>query len=188
MPSFYQEPGPPKVELKKIPPTRARSPKLGRNKPSIAAADNPLEGSSQNPHPSSGTNKSKKGVANNKGASTALKKPIQKSLSRLPTQKSTAAKVETEPLRTEPKASDQKPRIEKPMVGESDGKSSAVPPEAGVAVESVSLENTSEEANAVPENATEEAKAILENTFDETQTMCNLSFPGNAPNEVSVEG
>ncbi|URD91738.1 lymphoid organ expressed yellow head virus receptor protein [Musa troglodytarum] len=97
MPSFYQEPGPPKVELKKIPPTRARSPKLGRRKQSVSAAD----GSSE-----VGTSSSTK---LNDGA--LPKKPKQKLLSKLPSQKS--------PTATKPDAKSLMPGTEKPEVGNS---------------------------------------------------------------------
>ncbi|CAL9112933.1 unnamed protein product [Musa textilis] len=97
MPSFYQEPGPPKVELKKIPPTRARSPKLGRRKQSVSAAD----GSSE-----VGTSSS------TKLSDGALpKKPKQKLLSKLPSQKS--------PTATKPDAKSLMPGTEKPEVGNS---------------------------------------------------------------------
>ncbi|PAN04581.1 hypothetical protein PAHAL_1G077000 [Panicum hallii] len=85
MPSFYKEPIPAKVELKKIPPTRAKSPKLGRSKnkstPEIeenTMSDQPARPSLEEKVPQNGVKKST--------PSNSAKKPQRKSLPRLPSQ------------------------------------------------------------------------------------------------------
>lgn len=89
MPSFYHE-TPPKTELKKIPTTRAKSPKLGRKK------DSPTEETESNNgnafRPARLSLDAKKSLNNKpvvaKGLSSVpTKKPIRKSLPRLPSEK-----------------------------------------------------------------------------------------------------
>ncbi|KAG6509028.1 hypothetical protein ZIOFF_034415 [Zingiber officinale] len=101
MPNFYQEPSPPKVELKKIPPTRPRSPKLGRRKSSVSAIDNPSEAanSCENSTKSNDIAATSKGQAND----ISSKNPKQKVLTKLPSQKSKTSRADKNVRNSKPK-------------------------------------------------------------------------------------
>ncbi|KAI9118349.1 hypothetical protein K1719_010681 [Acacia pycnantha] len=94
IPSFYQEP-PSKVELKKIPTTRAKSPKLGRRKNSTGSE---LDGSPSSSAPPLGRlsldDKVSKSNPIKKTTPAHPKKPQRKSLpSKLPSEKTSSSKA-----------------------------------------------------------------------------------------------
>ncbi|URE26179.1 lymphoid organ expressed yellow head virus receptor protein [Musa troglodytarum] len=158
MPSFYQEPGPPKVELKKIPPTRARSPKLGRGKQSVAAASNPSEAgdSCQSPCVTASSTKMNDGAANSKRNAMASKNTKQKSLSKLPSQKSKTTKLDAQSL---------EPKVHQVKTENGDDRTTEVSAETGV--------------EAVP--------ASPEDVVKEDQTIANFPEANIAPQQVPVQ-
>lgn len=104
MPSFYKEP-PPKVELKKIPTTRAISPKLGRHKTSAANSEN---GSScLSPKAIVEQSKShKNSPADGKKSAAASKKPLRRSQSKGQPRESLLSRTEAKPNKTKSEPSE----------------------------------------------------------------------------------
>lgn len=115
MPNFYREP-PPKVELKKIPTTRAISPKLGRNKNSSSSVNNSSEGG-PTLSPRVNQNYSNKGSEKDVNVS---KKPIRKSQPKVHSRETTASKAEAKSVKTKAKSATEEQQNQKECLRETD--------------------------------------------------------------------
>lgn len=100
-----------------IPPTRARSPKLGRHKASVAASDIPSETSMScgSPCLTPSSTKLNEAAAPNRGNSTS-NNPTQKSLPKVPSQKPKTVATELKSVATKTKFSNSKIKVKKAEV------------------------------------------------------------------------
>ncbi|MCL7031397.1 hypothetical protein MKW94_027043 [Papaver nudicaule] len=168
MPSFYREPPPPKAELKKLPTTRAVSPKLGRHiKIAVSASgDCSNSGVVESPRSRPHLDRNSSTKTNFNRDSGTSKGPSQKSLTKLPSKKSRSTKTEAKLFNA------------KQNKGEQNNQNLEV---SKAEDQNTSIENSS--------TATE-VNNELETTRDpvENETILNLPRAEITPEEVSTKG
>ena len=94
-----------------IPPTRARSPKLGRHKPTTSTTAASADGSvCESPRSTVNSGKVNEVAENNKPRAPA-RKPVQRSVTKTTSQVSGTAKADPRPVVTKPKTLNSKPKV-----------------------------------------------------------------------------
>lgn len=152
-----------------IPTTRPKSPKLGRRNPSIVATDNSPKGgescrssfSSLDPSKSYGGSQPT-GI----GDLTASKKPVRRSLPKLPSQRSSSTKTEGKTLNSKPKIEGME----------------------NISANTSSEENQNKSVDDSPETEAKTEQVPIQDAVEGDRTILGFSDPVTTMNEVSVVG
>ncbi|XP_068635171.1 protein WVD2-like 4 [Aristolochia californica] len=170
MPTFYHEPPPPRGEIKKIPTTRPKSPKLGRHKPSMSLMENGTErvsGPSRHSLQKMGSGKQSGTSLNGNGDVTTVKISTRRSHSKLPSSKQSSMKQDEKPTQQKPKMTDQNSEFKK--LGEG---------------ETLEKQEAREDSPPVAEISTYLDLDSFQNSVDYDEAILNLPDP---PDEMSVK-